>query len=397
VRVTDKGAVSFVLRARFPGSVHFTRKALGIYPTLSLVDVREKARAWLRLIGEGRDPAKFAKAEAERSRLEEQKRQKHTFGYVAERYIDEAVIGPDPDAPLQRQGRRTAREIRNALIARFGNKPIVDIDDEDVVALLTEKRATPATAHNLFVHLRCVFAWAIEARRFGLKVSPTVHVKASKLIGDRNSRDRSLSDDELRAFWRAAEALPYPEGPAYKLLALTGLRLNEVVQASWPEFDLAKWEWLIPAARMKGKKSKARPHLVPLTDDMLGIINGLPRFDGGEFLFSRSRGKAPVNFGAKIKRKLDDAMLAELGKLSAWVNHDIRRSVKTNMSALRIPPVVSEAVLAHVQPGIAARYDVHDYRAEKLEALTAWGARLRQIVDPESTPSNVLRLPRAAS
>jgi Arm DNA-binding domain len=57
VRVTDKGAVSFVLRARFPGRAHFTRNALGAYPTLSLVNAREKARAWLRLIGEGKDPA----------------------------------------------------------------------------------------------------------------------------------------------------------------------------------------------------------------------------------------------------------------------------------------------------------------------------------------------------
>jgi integrase len=296
------------------------------------------------------------------------------------------VIGPNPDAPLQRQGRRTAREIRNVLIAHFGEKPITEIDDEDVAAFLTEKRGTPATAHNLFVHLRCVFARAIEARRFGVKISPTAHIKPLKLIGDGNGRDKTLSDDELRAFWHAAETLPYPEGPAYRLLALTGLRLNEVVRASWPEFDLAKREWTIAAGRMKGRPGKARAHLVPLTEAMIEILNELPRFDGGDFLFSRSHGKAPVNFGTKIKRKLDAAMLAELGKLSPWVNHDIRRSVKSNMSALRIPVVVSEAVLAHVQPGIASRYDKHDYQQEKLEALEAWGARLAEITTHGEAP-----------
>ena len=396
VRVTDKGAVSFVLRARFPGSAHFTRKALGQYPTLSLVNAREKARAWLRLIGEGKDPASAAKAEAECNREAELKRQKHTFAYVAERYIDEAVIGPDPNAPLQRQGRRAAREIRNVLIARFGQKPVTDIDDEDVAALLTEKRGTPAAAHNLFVYLRCVFAWAIEARRFGVKISPTDHIKPTKLIGNRNGRDNTLSDDELRAFWHAAEALPYPEGRAYKLLALTGLRLNEVVRASWPEFDLAKREWTIPANRMKGRPGKARTHLVPLTDAMIEILNDIPRFDGGEFLFSRSRGKRPVVFGNKIKKKLDAAMRAELGKLKPWVNHDIRRSVKSNMAALRIPVVVSEAVLAHVQPGIAGRYDKYDYQQEKLEALEAWGAKLVDIVEPEPNARNIVQLRRQA-
>jgi hypothetical protein len=117
------------------------------------------------------------------------------------------------------------------------------------------------------------------------------------------------------------------------------------------------------------------------------------------FFFSRSHGKAPVNFGTKIKRKLDAAMLAELGKLSPWVNHDIRRSVKSNMSALRIPVVVSEAVLAHVQPGIASRYDKHDYQQEKLEALEAWGARLAEIIEPTAKPlaaENVVKLQRQA-
>lgn len=77
-------------------------------------------------------------------------------------------------------------------------------------------------------------------------------------------------------------------------------------------------------------------------------------------------------------------------RLSHWTNHDIRRTVRTNMSALRVPEEVREAVLAHVRPGIKSTYDLYDYFPEKCDALEKWAARLREIASP--APSNVVRL-----
>ena len=76
--------------------------------------------------------------------------------------------------------------------------------------------------------------------------------------------------------------------------------------------------------------------------------------------------------------------------LQPWTNHDIRRSVRSQLSRLKIPEEVREAVLAHVRPGIRKVYDVHDYLDEKREALRLWGARLRSIVT--LPPANVVAL-----
>ena len=57
---------------------------------------------------------------------------------------------------------------------------------------------------------------------------------------------------------------------------------------------------------------------------------------------------------------------------------------------------MSEAVLAHVQPGIAGRYDKYDYQQEKLEALEAWGAKPADIVEPEPNARNIVQLRRQA-
>ena len=83
--------------------------------------------------------------------------------------------------------------------------------------------------------------------------------------------------------------------------------------------------------------------------------------------------------------------LDEDARLPDWVNHDIRRTVRTKLSALRIPEEVREAVLAHARPGIKGHYDMHHYLDEKRDALTQWAAKLRDIVEPSKSTVVELR------
>ena len=55
------------------------------------------------------------------------------------------------------------------------------------------------------------------------------------IIGPVPKRNRRLSDTELFAFWRATERMRCLTGPVYRMLLITGLRLNEAAQLSWPE------------------------------------------------------------------------------------------------------------------------------------------------------------------
>jgi hypothetical protein len=50
----------------------------------------------------------------------------------------------------------------------------------------------------------------------------------------------------------------------------------------------------------------------------------------------------------------------------------------------------SEALIAHVKPGMTGVYDVYKHFNEKHEALELWAAKLRDIVEPP--PSNVIKL-----
>jgi hypothetical protein len=73
-----------------------------------------------------------------------------------------------------------------------------------------------------------------------------------------------------------------------------------------------------------------------------------------------------------------------------FVVHDLRRSMRTGLSALPVTDIVRELVIAHTQKGLHKVYDLHAYADEKRRALELWGMRLRDIVEP--SPPNVTPL-----
>jgi integrase len=387
-RVMPSGECTFVLLARFSRDGNPTRRALGSYPVLSLAAARDKAIAWKRQLAAGVDPA----AEEERRRRDEERKRQNSFAAAAEQFI----------AHIHRQKLRTAadmeHDLRKTFVAEWGPRAITDITSDDVKRIVRRAidRGAKAQAFSDFTLIRRLFNWSLGTDDHGLQFNPCSRLRPADLIGPRASRDRVLNEAELRAFWHAAEQMKYPHRTLYKLLLLTGLRLGEVCGARWSEFDLERREWTIPATRMKKTRVGAKPFVVPLTATMMEVLADLPRFDSGDCLFSLSFGKTPVRVDgfSHVKDELDALMREELGApMPDFVNHDVRRTVRTHLSALRIAEEVREAVLAHTRGGVRGIYDQYQYLDEKREALTLWNARLRNIVEPP--PANVVSLDRA--
>jgi integrase len=351
---------------------------------------RAKAREWIELIRKGTDPA----IHEIRLRLAEQRRNDVTFATVAEDFIKDKLSS-------ERKGREVERDIRREFMPAWGKRPITEITSLDVRTAIKaiKDRGAPYQAHNLLGCARRLFAWAIDQHCYGLESSPCDRLKA--IIGPKAARSRVLCDDELRALWRAAEGIAYPYGELFRLLLLTGQRKSEVANAQWPEFDLPQKLWMIPAERMKAQA----PHVVPLSGDVIAILQSLPRFNKGDHLFSTTSGVKPVNGFSKAKTALDQAMLAEMRKAAGddgaqprlkqepFVIHDIRRTMRTGLSALPVPDLVRELVIAHTKPGLHKVYDQFAYVDEKRQALDLWAARVRNIIDPPA--SNVFDLAKA--
>ena len=378
LQVTATGAKSYILYARIPPSKKPARLFLGDASKMGLATARKKARAWLDTIEQGRDPREVARVQ----QLEAQRSRHTTFAAVCEAWLAEAVCDK------QRKAAEVARDVRREFVARWGKRPIAEITALDVLSAIREVKArAPAQARNLLGYAKRLFGWAATQHVYGLTKSPIERLRPSAIVGKKKMRQRVLTDAELRGLWRAADKLAHPLGPLFRMLALTGQRKSEVAEARWREFDLQRRLWTIPAERMKGEAA----HVVPLVDDVIAILDALPRFKKGDHLFSTTYGVKPVNGFSKAKARLDAAMAAELGgPVDPFVIHDIRRTMRTGLSALPIPDNVRELVIAHARPGMHKVYDQFAYLEEKRRALELWTARLRSIVDPP--PDNVVAL-----
>jgi integrase len=395
VRVTDRGVRTFMLQTRYPGgSGQPTRRALGIYPAISLEKARAKAVAWRDLIEAGVDPAR-AEEDARRAEF---RRQANSFASVADAFV----------AHCRRQKQRKADEVERDLqvefVSQWGARPITSIASADVRQVIEAKvdQGHKAQAHNLLGTVRRLFNWALGTDAYGLEKSPCDRLKPRDLIGERAIRDRVLSNRELLAFWRATAHLGDPYGPLFRLLALTIQRKSEVAEVVRSEVDLHRRLWTIPKERMKSDAV----HVVPLTSMAVEIFRSLPTFTQGPHLFSTTYGAKPVNGFSKAKVRLDSIMHDQLRKialaegedpgtvkLQGWVIHDLRRTGRTHLSALPVPDLVRELVIAHSKPGLHRVYDQHAYLEEKRHALELWESRLRAILEP--MPSNVIDLDSA--
>ena len=230
-------------------------------------------------------------------------------------------------------------------------------------------------AYDVCRQLRTFFKWALKKKL--ILVDPTMMVDKMPKPPE---RDRVLSDGEIRVFWRACDQVGYPFGPALKLLLLTGQRKNEVAELHWQELNLDVRRWTLPATRAKNN----RRHIVPLSTFALEIIKSLPH-SGATFLFSRD-GEKPASDFQKIKKRLDHLMMnssADAIPAEHWVIHDLRRTAVTGMAKLKVPRIVVEKILNHVQgelSGVAGIYNRHEYLDESAEALEKWASYVRMLV-----------------
>jgi integrase len=257
--------------------------------------------------------------------------------------------------------------------------PVTEIRRRDVAAGLGNIAAKngPVAAARARVWLSNFFAWAVGE---GL-------VEASPVIGtnkpaEPEARDRVLSDDEIADVWSACRDDDY--GRIVKLALLTAARRDEVGGMAWPELNLERTTWSIPGERTKN----GRPHMLPLSPLVLGIIKGVQQRAGRDRLFGE--GEGTFSGWSRAKKALDERIATtrkgrKAAPIARWRLHDLRRTCATVMAdKLGVLPHVIEAVLNHVsghKAGVAGVYNRALYEREMRTALTLWADYVRAIVD----------------
>jgi integrase len=397
VALQASGHRSFVLRFRRPDG-RPGKLTLGVFdPTgegggdavigrpLTLGAARQLASELNRERARGRDIIGDHKAAKARMRIQHQEGLANTFGQAARDFVENHA------KPKTRGWRRTARllglapdgeSIGGSLADRWAERPVATIDAHAIDDAVEEARQrgvpgrtsktdgpSEARARQLFSCLSSMFAWLHRHRRVESSPSAGMHRPEPA-----RSRDRVLSDAEIAKFWRACSGVGEPFGAIFKLLLLSGGRLNEVAGLRHSELSDDGAIWTIPGERTKNK----RAHVVPLPPAAREIIAAAMRIEGCPFVFT-TNGRTPVSGWSKIKKRLDRTM----GDVPPWRLHDLRRTTATGMATIGVAPHVVEAALNHIsgaKAGVAGTYNRAIYAAEKKSALERWAAYVEALV-----------------
>lgn len=375
LRVTERGAKSWAVLYRMNGRQR--RYTIGTYPAIKPAQARREATTALERVRQGVDPTAEKKA-----RLATPLPVTDTFEAVLADFLQQYTRRHT--APRTYVSVKQAMEL-DALPA-WRNMPIETISRRHVIKLIDDiaARGAEVQANRVLSMLRRLFGWAVEKDR--LKASPVVGMRPPT---KERSRDRALSDDELKRLLEACAIVGWPFGPIVKLLILTAQRRLEVAGLEWSEIDFATKTWTIP----KHKAKNGRAHEVQLSAAAVELLESLPRVSD-RLVFTTTSSTVVSGF-SHGKRRLNAEMekLGDKSLVPPWTIYDLRRTAATGMAGLRIAPHVVDKILNHVSgkiSGVAAVYNRFEYGDERRAALEAWARYVEDLINP--TPSNVVKL-----
>lgn len=350
LRLYPSGKKSFIISYRHKGKKRLM--ALGAYGNLTIEKAREIAKKRFGEIANGQDPLEIKRSD--------KKKNKWTVKIAFESYLERYA------KKQNKRWKQIERAFKADVLPNFENLPIDEVNSDTIHKIIDTiiDRDSPIMANRTLAYIKKFLNWCVE--RNLIKTSPAMNISMPSAPV---SRDRVLSDSEIKKIWKACEKDGFPFGNLTQFLFLTAQRRGEVAAMKWSEVNLKKQLWIIPKEKAKNNRSNE----VPLSDLAANLLKSLPKM--GVFIFTSS-GKNPFDNFSRGKASLNKKLTVE-----HWTLHDIRRTVASGMAA-ETPPHVVEKILNHSSgtiSGVAAIYNRYEYADEKREALEKWTEHIKKI------------------
>lgn len=355
VLVTQQGSKLWRLKYRFGGRERLL--AIGPYPKVKASEARaERDRAKALLRG-GRDPGAVKKEE----RLDIRTATVNSFDAITREWVEKKR-----NDWTEGHAEEALKSFQRTLFNPLGPRPIKSITPPELLAALRAVEASGAlhTAARMLQRAGSVFRYAIATGR--CERNPAADLKGA-LKSPEYKHFAALTEKELPGFLKKVEAY---EGRlvtkiAIKLLMLTFTRTGELRHAEWPEFDLEKAEWRIPAERMKNKQ----PHLVPLSRQAIALIEHLKTITGKrKYLFPNDH-----NLNKPMSENAILGALYRMGYKARATGHGFRSTASSILNEQGWNPDAIERQLAHIEKNkTRAAYHRSQYIDERKRMMQAW-------------------------
>jgi integrase len=328
-------------------------------------------------------------------REREIERRKGTLRQLLDAYAD-ALENAGKPSHIQARGvfRRNVVEPFPTL----ANSKANEIEPSDIQRILARmvKAGITRQVNVTRSYLRAAFQWGAEADHdprtmakdgvlFGLKSNPVATV--ARIEEYERVGERTLTEEELRAFWKAIDKLPPVQKATLRLnLALASQRPTQLLRAGWSDFDFRENTLLLKDSKGRGG---SRDHLLPLTSFALEQLKPLREANSTP----DAGGKLPSPFTSDGKRamvletlsvavrEVSDTLKKD-NDIPPFQLRDLRRTVETMLQKLGVEKEVRAHLLSHGRgQGVQGKhYERYDFLSEKRQALERWAAHVQRII-----------------
>ena len=354
--VTPTGGKLWRFKYRFEGKAKLL--ALGSYPEISLLNVRQRRDEARRLLAQGIDPSADRKAQKQAILQEIE-----TFELIAREWHTRFL-----STWTTKYAETLMSRLELYIFPWIGKRPIAEIKAPELLAVLRriESRGILDTTQRVRIICGQVFRYAVVTGR--AERDPTTDLKGALPQPQKINRAAITEPKKAGKLLRAIDGYQgsFVVQCALKLAPLVFVRPGELRHAEWEEIDLDNAEWNIPGIKMKMKE----PHLVPLSKQAIEILTELKKLTGsGRYVFPGRTSERPMS---------DNAILAALRNMGyakdEMSGHGFRAMARTILDeVLQIRPDFIEHQLAHaVRDPNGRAYNRTAHLTERRRMMQTW-------------------------
>lgn len=350
---------------------------LGKYGVLSLAEARKTAREMMARVALGFDVATEKKArKAEAVALVEREKNAVRVSELAAEYYERRIMTQWKNHDIFLRG------VRKDINPVIGQLKVEDVKPRHIDDMLQRiiARGAPTVANDVLRWVQQIFNYGIKRQL--LENNPAAAFNAADAGGKETSRERWLTRDELRQFFRAmrmAKGFSRTNELTMMLILCLACRKMELCAARWDEFDLDGGIWHLPGERVKNGDGVD----IPLPPVAVEWLRELQSFTGSGCEWVLPARKAQHRMIPHIQESTLSVALAkvrrEMPDVPNFTIHDFRRTARTHLAAMGVDPVVAERYLNHRIKGVEGIYNRHQYLRERRAAGGMWANLLVEL------------------
>jgi integrase len=231
-------------------------------------------------------------------------------------------------------------------------------------------------AFELGIHANGMTRWRGKIKQFNLAINPVTATKRS--VTRKRKGQRTLSEKEVYTLWQSNILSPSMHA-AVKLILAFGQRVEEVLHSEWSEFDFEKMLWVIPGKRRKTRAKTDEPHVVPITQFHMSLLDEAKLLSQHSiYVFPSTKKDAPRRYDS-----LTNAVSKYVNKsgMNSFSPRDLRRTFKTLSGSMGISIELRNRLQGHALQDVGSvYYDRYDYLDEKRQAMAVWINGLSKMV-----------------